>query len=90
METEARFVGAVDGIEIVDDEGNSRYEARVDGGLAGILLYEMHDGWATFVHTEVQPAFEGKGIGSGLAKAGLDDARARGLLVTPACPFVLA
>ena len=90
METETRFVGAVDDIEIVDNQANSRYEARFDGAIAGVLVYEMHDGWVTFVHTEVEPAFEGKGIGSRLAKTGLDDARARGMLVTPLCPFVTA
>ena len=90
METEARVVDAGDGVEIVDSGSNSRYEARLDEGLAGFLVYEMHDGWVTFVHTEVDPSFEGRGIGSRLAKAGLDDARARGLPVTPECPFVLS
>jgi predicted GNAT family acetyltransferase len=90
VETEARVVDAGDGVEIVDNEARGRYEARLDGRLAGVLVYEIPEGWVTFVHTEVEPAFEGRGIGSRLAKAGLDDARARGLPVTPECPFVLS
>ena len=78
-----------DDIVIADAPGESRYEARVEGELAGILRYDLHDRWLVLVHTEVQPAFEGRGIGSRLAKWALDDARRRGLAVTPQCPFVL-
>ena len=88
--TDPRIVDRDDGIEIVDNAGVRRYEARLRGELAGVLEYEPHDGWIVLVHTEVQPAFEGRGIGSRIAKAVLDDARARGLAVTPQCPFVLS
>ena len=77
-------------VEIVDNVADRRYEARLDGDAAGVLEYELHDGWIVLVHTEVQPAFEGRGIGSRLAKAALDDARTRGLAVTPQCDFVLS
>jgi predicted GNAT family acetyltransferase len=40
-----------------------------------------------FPHTEVEPAFEGRGIASRLARRALDDARQRGLQVVPACSF---
>jgi uncharacterized protein len=40
------------------------------------------------VHTEVDSAYEGHGVGSVLAKAALDDIRRRGKRVTPLCPFV--
>jgi predicted GNAT family acetyltransferase len=43
-----------------------------------------------FTHTEVDPAFEGHGIGSALAAGALDDARRRGLVVVPSCPFIRA
>ena len=33
---------------------------------------------------------EGKGIGTALARAGLDHARDEGLVVKPMCPFVAA
>ena len=41
-----------------------------------------------FTHTEIDPAFEGHGVGSALAKAALDDVRAKGLKAVPLCPFI--
>jgi predicted GNAT family acetyltransferase len=36
----------------------------------------------------VQDEYEGRGFGTHLAQAALDDARERGLEVDPLCPFV--
>ena len=88
MANDSRPVGSGDGIEIVDNEADQQYEAHLDGTLAGVLAYLPRDGWVVFDHTEVRPEFEGRGIGSKLAKAALDDARTRDLRVTPKCPFV--
>ena len=41
-----------------------------------------------FTHTEIDDAFEGRGLGSILIRAALDAARGRGLAVRPDCPFV--
>jgi uncharacterized protein len=65
-----------------------RYEATVDGRLAGSVTYVEKPGGVVFVHTEVDSAFEGQGVGSRLAAGALDDARARGLSVVPQCPFI--
>ena len=61
-----------------DNPAERRYEAWVDGELAGLSEYEPRDGWLVFHHTEVKPEYEGKGVGSQLAKGALDDVRARG------------
>jgi predicted GNAT family acetyltransferase len=45
-------------------------------------------GRAFFVHTEIDPAFEGKGLGSALAKGMLDNERQLGEPIVPLCPFV--
>jgi len=74
-------------VEVDDDPARHRFEARVDGRLAAFASYERTDGGITFLHTETLPAFEGRGVGSRLAHAALDDARRRGLRVTPRCPF---
>lgn len=66
------------------------YEAVLGGGVAGHLLFRRRGGLLVLVHTEVDPAFEGRGIGGALARFALDDARAQGLLVRPECPFVRA
>jgi predicted GNAT family acetyltransferase len=75
---------------ITDAPAASRYEARVEGELAGILEYVLKRNRIALVHTEVPPAFEGRGIAGRLAKFALDDARRRGLGVIVLCPFVRA
>lgn len=74
--------------EIADVAGARRYEARLDGTLAGFLDYVVKRGRIALVHTEVDPAFQGRGVGAALARFALDDARTRGLLVIPSCPYV--
>lgn len=44
-----------------------------------------------FTHTEVDPAFAGKGVGGALARLALDDVRTQGSRkVLPLCPFIKA
>jgi predicted GNAT family acetyltransferase len=84
-----RLVDRADDIEIIDNAADQRYEAWLDGELAGVIVYVPQDGWLVFDHTEVLPAFEGRGVASRLARAALDDVRARRLHVNPKCPFVM-
>jgi predicted GNAT family acetyltransferase len=73
--------------EVRNNEGEHRYELEVEGQLA-IAAYRLRDGRITFTHTEVPGALEGRGIGSRLVEAALEDVRRQGLKVVPACPFV--
>ena len=73
-----------------DNPELQRYEALVDGELAGSLFYRAREDELVLVHTEVEEPFEGHGIGSRLIAATLDDIRARGLRMRPFCPFVKA
>lgn len=79
---------AAQDIEPHDVPERHRYEARVDGELAGYIEYRPAGRERVFRHTQVLDAFEGKGVGSALVRAALDDLRARGLTVRPLCPFV--
>ena len=56
--------------------------------LAGFVVYEKREGSVVLVHTEVDPAFKGRGVGGSLARGVLDDLRAKGVSVVPLCPFV--
>ncbi|WP_239164316.1 GNAT family N-acetyltransferase [Actinoplanes palleronii] len=79
------------GMEIVvtDVPDKGRFEARDEAGaLAGVLTYQITGPIIVFTHTKVDPEFEGHGVGSALAKAALDDARAKTRTVVPMCPFV--
>jgi uncharacterized protein len=79
-----------DEIAVRDVPDAHRYEARIGDQLAGFAAYRLQPGHITFTHTEVDAAHAGGGVGGQLARAALDDARARGLRVTPLCPFIAA
>lgn len=73
-----------------DNPAAYRFEVALEGGAVAIAEYRLSDGLIVFTHTEVPPAFEGRGIGGALIRAGLQAARARGLKVQPDCPFFAA
>lgn len=74
--------------EVVDRTEAHRYQILADGEVAGYVEYQLSPGEIMFIHTEIDEAYEGKGIGSVLVRHVLDDARERGLAVLPLCPFV--
>ena len=75
-------------IEIVDHPQMRRFEIRLDGQLAGTAAYRLEPGRVRFTHTEVDPAYEGHGLGGQLAAGALDLVRERDLKVVPSCPFI--
>jgi uncharacterized protein len=76
-------------IEVRDAPDKYRYEAVVDGQVAGFSQYRLSDGLITFTHTEVDDAYEGQGVGSVLVRGALDDVRGQGdRRVRPVCEFV--
>jgi predicted GNAT family acetyltransferase len=76
-------------ITIERNERRHRYEALYDGELAGFMTYRLADGTIELVHTEIDDAFEGKGVGSVFVRDVLDEIRRDGeRRVIPSCPFV--
>jgi predicted GNAT family acetyltransferase len=73
---------------VVDNPSELRYELWVDDRLAGEIRYTLDEDVVTMVHTEIDPAFEGSGLGQALVGDALDDARASGRRVRPLCPYV--
>jgi predicted GNAT family acetyltransferase/glutaredoxin len=80
--------GPVGDAEVVDVPEAGRYELRLDGRLVGLAAYRRRNGRIALTHTEVDESLEGKGFGSRLASAVLDDVRRQGLVVVPLCPFM--
>lgn len=73
---------------ITDATARERYEAHLDGELAGVLEYKVTRGRIALIHTEVPPVHEGRGVGSALVRFAFDDARRRELRVIAICPYV--
>jgi uncharacterized protein len=76
-----------DAIVVVDNPEESQFEAHIDGRVA-FVSYLRRDDTIFFTHTEVPKELEGRGLGSVLAKAVLDRARAEHLKVVARCPFI--
>lgn len=74
-------------LEVRHEPSHHRFAAGDDQQPA-LLTYREEPGRIVFVHTEVSPALEGKGLGGQLARAGLGYAQEHHLLVVPRCPFV--
>lgn len=75
-------------IRVVDVPDRSRFEIRVDGDVAGYSEYRRRPGLIAFIHTLIDPRFEGRGLASQLVSTALSQARSDGESVLPFCPFV--
>ncbi|BCL16841.1 MULTISPECIES: GNAT family N-acetyltransferase [Micromonospora] len=76
---------------VEDDPARRRFEILVDDALAGFTAYRPRGADVlVFTHTQVDPAFRGKGVGEALIRGTLDEVRRRGARVVPRCPFMAA
>ncbi|GAD83790.1 hypothetical protein FEK33_05385 [Nocardia asteroides NBRC 15531] len=73
---------------VVRNEEKNRYDVFYDGELAGFTEYVERDNDTDFVHTEIDGAYAGKGLGSVLARLAVEDVIARGRTITAHCPFI--
>jgi len=71
-----------------DNPERARFEIEIDGRVVGFIDYRRAGDVLALTHAEVEPACEGRGIGSRLARGVLEDARKNGFKVRPICPFV--
>jgi hypothetical protein len=69
------------------NETTQRFEVSLDGETA-FAEYRLQPDSIVLPHTVVPPAFEGRGVGSALAKVALGYAREHGLKVKPTCVFM--
>jgi predicted GNAT family acetyltransferase len=78
----------VSSVLVVDAPQAGRYEARIGDDLAGTAAYMRTPEVIAFIHTEVGDNYEGRGVGSSLARRAMDDARAQGMRVLAICPLI--
>ena len=76
--------------EVRDNTEQHRFEIVADDGkVAGFVQYERRAGGIVdMVHTEIDDAYEGHGLGGKLARGALDLVRASGEHVVASCPFI--
>ncbi|WP_185145535.1 GNAT family N-acetyltransferase [Chryseobacterium shandongense] len=74
-----------------NNEKNGNFEAFIDGNHAGLMTYTWA-GEERFIidHTEVEEAYNGKGVGKEMLLAAVDFARKNGKSIIPLCPFAKA
>ena len=75
-------------VTVTHEPEKHRFVVQQDGETAELAYRDGTAGQIVFTHTGVPTALEGRGIGSALAKSGLDYARANNLEVVPLCSFV--
>lgn len=75
-------------ITVTRNDERARFEASIDGEVAGYSEFKLGDDRIEFTHTVVHDAFEGKGVGGTLVSQALDQSRAEGLDVVATCAFV--
>ncbi len=77
-------------LPVIHHPSAHRFEIRLDGHTALIDYRKRGDDIYVLLHTEVPPAFEGKGIGSRLVKGALEQIKAEGKRFVPLCSFIAA
>jgi predicted GNAT family acetyltransferase len=65
-----------------------RFTIFVDGRQVGVADFIDRDGRRVFPHTEVNPAYQGRGLATILVREALTSTRATGLRVVPQCWMV--
>ncbi|MGX9788733.1 GNAT family N-acetyltransferase [Mycobacterium sp. MMS18-G62] len=67
---------------------SDRYTIAVDGRSVGLTEFKERDGQRIFTHTEVDDAFEGRGLATILIGEALQSTRDAGLRIVAVCPMV--
>jgi predicted GNAT family acetyltransferase len=71
-----------------NNKSKSRFELEIDDYVAFVDYAMPSSGAITLLHTEVPKELGGRGVGSILAKAVLENIRTHGLKVEPRCEFL--
>lgn len=77
-------------LQISRNDERGRYEVRDGDTLLGFAMFREEPGHVVFTHTVVKPEYEGRGIGSELARHVIEATIADGRAIVPECPFIAA
>ncbi|MET0452271.1 MAG: GNAT family N-acetyltransferase [Mycobacterium sp.] len=78
------------GAPVTVARGDSEFTVAVEGNPVGLMKFLDHDGQRVFYHTEVESAFEGRGLATLLIGEGLAATRTDGKRIVAVCPMVSA
>lgn len=70
------------------DAGRGHFAIALDGETVGRADFRDHNGVREFDHTEVDPAYGGRGLAGTMVRQALDATRAEGLRIRPTCSYV--
>jgi len=72
-------------------ETKGEFIAIYDGQKAGLMTYSWAgDDRIIIDHTEVESAYNGKGVGKAMVYKAVEFAREKGIKILPLCPFAKA
>jgi uncharacterized protein len=75
-------------VELHKNEPANRYELSLDGSVVAYAGYEVHGDVVVFPHTVTEAAHRGQGFAAQVVQFALDDVRASGRTIVPACWYV--
>ncbi|CAN5180748.1 GNAT family N-acetyltransferase [soil metagenome] len=75
-------------LEVRHNRETEQFELYEAGAKVGVAGYDLRGDVYAILHTNVDPSHGGRGLGSVLVKAALEDIRDAGGQVLPVCPFV--
>ncbi|MCX2712805.1 GNAT family N-acetyltransferase [Mycolicibacterium sp. J2] len=68
--------------------GHNRFTITLDGRQVGLIDFHDRDGVRVFTHTEIDPAYGGRGLGTQLVAETVAATRAAGLQIESYCSMV--
>lgn len=68
-------------------KGRGIFSISEDGKEAGKMTYSKREDNIVLEHTEVDPSFQGQGLGKKLVKEAVEYARANNLKIVPECTY---
>lgn len=76
-------------VRVIAEPSRQRYELFDGETMIGMMVYGLPDDvHVDVVHTEVDPAYGGQGLGGVLAEFAVKDVQAQGKRVVPHCPYM--